>query len=101
MTLLDEQNSIDASVVFWIIRHLGVFSPNHFSSLSYQAEFAGIHFDDRSFGNHAQLSVRRWRRILLDANNRQMKSGLQFWMGYVSFLETQTLEKEQLNAWLE
>ena len=43
---LYKQNSIYATIIFRIVRHLGIFTPNHFSSLCDQTQFWYIHFDN-------------------------------------------------------
>lgn len=86
---LDEQNRIDTAVVLRIVRDLSILRPDHLAVLCDQTEFADVHLDHGSLGHHAQARVHRTARVLLDADDRQIESGLQFRMCHMGVLVTQ------------
>ncbi len=77
--LLYEEDGVDASVVFGIVGDLRVLAPDDFARLRDQTEFGNVHLNHRALGDDAQLRVERRRRILLDAQNGQLKRRLQFY----------------------
>jgi len=46
--ILDQQNSIYTTVVFWIVCDLSIFTPNNFSAWCDQTQFTHVDFDNGS-----------------------------------------------------
>ena len=53
LLFIQQQNSIDTSIIFRVIGHLSIFTPNHFSTWCNQTQFTDINFQNGTFGYHS------------------------------------------------
>jgi len=53
----DEEHSIDAAIVLWIVGYLGVLAPDNFTGLRDQTQLTNIHLNDCTLGDHTEGSV--------------------------------------------
>lgn len=85
-----KKDGVDATIVFGVVGDLSVFTPNHLTSGGGHAEFGNVDFDDGTFGQNTQLGVEGALRILLDTDDGQVERGLEFWVGDVRLVVTET-----------
>lgn len=53
----NKQYGIDTPVIFRVICHLRILSPDHFASRRHQTQFTDIDFNDSTFGDYTQGGV--------------------------------------------
>ena len=63
------ENRIYAAIIFGVVRDLGIFSENNFTTRGYHAQLGDIDFYDRSLRHDAKLGVHRRLRVFLDTKN--------------------------------
>jgi len=74
---LYKQHGVDAAVVLRVVSDLCVLAPDHLAARRDETQLADVDLDNRALGDHTQLRVQRRTGVLLHADNRQAKSGLQ------------------------
>ena len=85
-----KQDSVDTTIEFRTISHLGILAPHNLSALRHQTQLTHIDFQHRSLRNNTQISIQGRLRVLFDAQNGKLERGLQFRVSNIGLLETQT-----------
>ena len=87
---LNEEDGIDASVVFGMIRDLSILAPDHFAGLGDESQFTDVHLNDGSLRDDSQAGVHGGVGILLDSDDGQLEGGLQLRVRDVCLIEPQS-----------
>ena len=88
--LAEQEDGIDATVIFWIIRHLGILSPHYFAACGNHAQLRDIDLNDGTLGDDPKGCVHGARGISLRADDGQIERGLQLGVRDVGLFETET-----------
>lgn len=89
-SVLHKKNSVDASVVFWVVCDLGIFTPDYFAAGRHKTKLANVDFNNSTFRDDSKLSVERGVGVLFHSNYRQAKGCFEFWMCHVCLLRSKS-----------
>lgn len=89
-THLNEQDSVQASVVLGVVCDLGPTTPDDLSTSCDQTELGNVDFDDGTLGQNTKLGVHGVLRVLLDGNDGELDGDTEFGVGDIGLLVTET-----------
>jgi len=90
MSALHEQDSVDASIILWVVSDLCILSPDNLTTGGDKAELRDVHLNHCSLGDDTELGEKGRAGVLLNPDNGQLEGGLQLRVCHVGLLDTQT-----------